>query len=109
MHYGKTRLFKTFKIQSSIPDKKRNEIPDNDIFNEYEPVAIKKESLWTKSINWIKNSILFILKFTGAILLVVIGFALGIGIPTSSIWGTVLIAIYVNVLYQVMRDTGILY
>lgn len=90
------------KIQSSIPDKKRNETPVNDKIDEHEIIEIKKEPFLRKSINWIKKSILFILKFSGAIILIIIGFALGIVIPTSTIWGTVLIAVYVNVLYAVL-------
>lgn len=99
--------FKDFiqKIQNAVPEKNKNEELVEDQSDDAEEAEEKKGGLIKKIWHCILQSLLFILKLIGVIVLIGIGLAiivLCIGIPTASIWGTTLIAIYYGLLYAVL-------
>ncbi len=106
MHAFKVFSFKDFikKIQDAVPDKNKKEESEKDNIDDFEEGNVKRNLLhiiWNGALHFL----LFILKFIGAIVLIGFGLAiiiLSIGIPTASIWGTILIAIYYGLLYAVI-------
>jgi hypothetical protein len=107
LHAFKVFSFKDFiqKIQSAIPDKNKNEEQEEDLTDNAIEVDEKKRHLLQKVWHSFLQGLLFILKLTGAIVAIGLGLAIiviSIGIPTASIWGTILIAIYFELLYAVL-------
>jgi uncharacterized membrane protein YozB (DUF420 family) len=107
LHAFKVFSFKDFiqKIQSAVPDKIKNEEQEEDLTDNAIEVDEKKRHLLQKVWHSFLQGLLFILKLTGAIVAIGLGLAIiviSIGIPTASIWGTILIAIYFELLYAVL-------
>jgi len=113
--YGKLRvywvfgknMYNNYKKTSTHASSKTHEMgTEQDQVIDNNPVK-KNESGFFQ---WIKNAILFLLKW----LLIIIAFALiiafllvVIGIVTSKIWGTILLAIYTNFVYAAAFLIGI--
>ncbi len=107
LHAFKVFSFKDFiqKIQSAVPDKIKNEEQEEDITDNAIEVDEKKRNILQKVWHVFLQGSLFTLKLTGAIILICIAIAiiiLSIAIPTASIWGTILIAIYFELLYAIL-------
>jgi hypothetical protein len=107
LHAFKVFSFKDFiqKIQSAVPDKIKNEEQEEDLTDNAIEVDEKKRHLLQKLWHGFLQVLLFILKLTGAIVAIGLGLVIiviSIGIPTASIWGTILIAIYYGLLYAVL-------
>lgn len=106
LHAFKVFSFKDFiqKIQSAVPDKNKKEEQEDITDNEIEAEE-KQRNLLQKILHGFLQGLLFVLKLIGAIILIGIALAiiiLSIGIPTASIWGTILITVYYGLLYAVL-------
>lgn len=107
LHAFKVFSFKDFiqKIQSAVPDKNKKEELEEDITDNSIEAEEKQRNLLQKIWYGFLQGLLFVLKLIGAIILMGIALAiiiLSIGIPTASIWGTILIAIYFKLLYAIL-------
>lgn len=108
LHAFKVFSFKDLiqKIQNAVPDKnKKEEQEEEDLADNEIEVDEKKRNLLQKIWHGFLQGLLFILKLIGAIIVIGLGIAIIviiIGIPTASIWGTILIAIYYELLYAVI-------
>jgi len=107
LHAFKVFSFKDFiqKIQSAVPDKIKNEEQEEDLTDNAIEVDEKKRHLSQKLWHGFLQVLLFILKLTGAIVAIGLGLVIiviSIGMPTASIWGTILIAIYFELLYAIL-------
>ncbi|QLY40158.1 hypothetical protein HF295_04490 [Hujiaoplasma nucleasis] len=103
----KISSFKDFiqKIKNSVPEKNKKQELVEDLNEGTEETQEKKRSLLQRIWDCVLDLLLFALNLIGAIILIGIGLAiiiLCIGIPTASIWGTTLIAIYFGLLYAVL-------
>lgn len=111
LHAFKVFSFKDFiqKIQSAVPDKNKKEEQEEDITDNASEVDEKKRNLLQKIWHGFLQGLLFILKLIGAIILIGLGLVIiviSIGIPTASIWGTILITVYYGLLYAVLFMFG---
>ena len=118
--YGKIRfyvkVFKVLKIKD-LAKKFKNNIPaipqEEDVLDtedEKELVDEEHKLLFLRIISWILKLLLFVLKLIGALILIAIAVGIVvilIGFATSSIWGTILLAIYKNSVYAVLFLLGI--
>ena len=107
LHAFKVFSFKDFiqKIQSAVPDKNKKEEKEVDIDDDVLEDDGKKRNLLQKVGHSFLKGLLFVPKLIGAIILIGLGLAIiviSIGIPTASIWGTILIAIYFELLYAIL-------
>ena len=107
LHAFKVFSFKDFiqKIQSAVPDKNKKEEKEVDIDDDVLEDDGKKRNLLQKVGHGFLKGLLFVPKLIGAIILIGLGLAIiviSIGIPTASIWGTILIAIYFELLYAIL-------
>jgi hypothetical protein len=107
LHAFKVFSFKDFiqKIQSAVPDKNKKEEKEVDIDGDVLEDDGKKRNLLQKVGHGFLKGLLFVPKLIGAIILIGLGLAIiviSIGIPTASIWGTILIAIYFELLYAIL-------
>jgi hypothetical protein len=110
LHAFKVFSFKDFiqKIQNAVPDKNKKEEQEEqeeDITDDVIEIYEKKRNLLQKMWQGLLQGLLFMLKLTGAIVAIGLGLAIiliSIGIPTASIWGTILIAIYFELLYAIL-------
>ena len=107
LHAFKVFSFKDFiqKIQSAVPDKNKKEEKEVDIDDDVLEDDGKKWNLLQKVGHGFLKGLLFVPKLIGAIILIGLGLAIiviSIGIPTASIWGTILIAIYFELLYAIL-------
>lgn len=92
------------KIKNAVPEKNKKEELD-ELDENPSSVELKKRNVLQKVGYGLKVSILFMLKLIGSLILIGIGLIiiiLIVGIPTASMWGTILIAVYYNLLYAVL-------
>jgi hypothetical protein len=106
LHAFKVFSFKDFiqKIQSAVPDNNKTE-EQEDITDNAIEAEEKQRNLLQKIWHGFLQVLLFILKLIGAIIVIGLGIAIiviSIGIPTASIWGTILIAIYFELFYAIL-------
>lgn len=107
LHAFKVFSFKDFIqiIQNAVPDKNKKEEQIEDITDNVIEVDGKKRNFLQKIWHGLLQGLIFIFKLIGAIILIGLGLVLivlSIGIPTASIWGTILIAIYFELLFAVL-------
>ena len=107
LHTFKVFNFRDFieKIQDAIPSKNKNEDLVDNLNEAIDDIEEKKRTFIYSFLHIIKYSVLFVLRLIGKF--TIIGFVIAIiilciGIPTASIWGTILIAIHFGVLYAIL-------
>ena len=118
--YGKIRFYvKAFKVLKfkDLAGKFKNNSPSvqqekdiPDIEDGKEQIDEKHKTLPLRIIFWILKALLFVLKLIGALVLMVIAIGIVIiiiGFATSSIWGTILLALYKSSVYAVLFLLGI--
>lgn len=99
-HYARyIAKIKSAFIESKIVEKDNNE-NNHPVVN-----IVKKRTFFQSILNFTRRSFLFVFKWIGIILLIVVILAIiaiFLGIPTASIWGTVLVAINYGIFYGVL-------